>query len=717
MPRAMSAPLRERVVVTRYGHAGEAEPEVDSGELSPQMARNIRGLFAATAAAMVALALWSWNAHGSNLIGAVGALGGRVLIGLLGAAAWAVPLELAAASWRQFAGRVLPFGRARALAVVVPAGCGCVLCHLLMPEVQYRGVPGGGALGVWVGDAMAWCFGWVGALALCGFAMAVTLIARGGSALEKAAATVDAVALLGQSTAVRASHLDELPCLPPAPAPLPTQPITIVAPAVAGGAPVRGRVVELEAGHFEFPSTTLLALGRAVEPGFSRAEVQRTADALVAQLESHGVLGRIDEVHLGPVVTTYELAPRSGTKVAKVAGLDDDLALGLAVDKVRVVRGKGRVGVEVPNARRKTVTLRQLLETRAWQAHQGALPLALGVGTAGEPVIGELTQMPHLLVAGATGSGKSVGLNAMIASLLFRCSPSELRLVLLDPKVVEFGTYEGIPHLLTPVVTEVDRALRALQWVGNEMNRRYQLLASAGVRDLSAYNQRCDPLPRIVVVVDEFADLLLSAPREVEAATARVAQKARAAGIHLILATQRPSVDVITGTIKANFPARVAYKVSQREDSRTILGRSGAEHLLGQGDMLMIPPGSSELRRVHGALIDEEEVRSLCAFLRTQSPPAYVDVSCEEAGGANERDEAVAASPRDDLYERSLELISADGYCSVSHLQRRLGIGYNRAAKLVERMELDGVAGNRRGPGRPKRLQSNDIGSSRLRAL
>jgi S-DNA-T family DNA segregation ATPase FtsK/SpoIIIE len=403
------------------------------------------------------------------------------------------------------------------------------------------------------------------------------------------------------------------------------------------------------------------------------------------------------------------------------------------------------VGFELPNKHRQMVSLREILEDPRWGESKAALPVAFGKDIAGQPVYGDLAKMPHLLVAGATGAGKSVGLNVMLASLLMKRTPDEVRLLMIDPKVVELRVFDGIPHMLLPVVTDMKKASLALRWAVDEMERRYQLFADAGARNITTYNERVDKvlkgelsvdklhprkhgkqvaqgidgeevlvdpvdderaddlpmptrLPYVVVVVDEFADLMMVAAKDVEAAIARLAQKARAAGIHVILATQRPSVDVITGMIKANFPARIAFKVSQREDSKTILGRIGAEHLLGAGDMLMIPPGASDLKRVHSAYISEDEVQAVCDHLREQGKPVYderiiaprEDEEGHELGGDAGGE---GGGSGDALYDKAVAAVATAGYCSISHLQRQLGVGYNKAAKLVERMEKEGVVG------------------------
>jgi S-DNA-T family DNA segregation ATPase FtsK/SpoIIIE len=497
--------------------------------------------------------------------------------------------------------------------------------------------------------------------------------------------------------------------------------------------------------NFKLPPTNIF-----IAPPPSRIEIDRpalhqNAELLVEKLAAYGVKGRVDAIQPGPVVTMYEFEPQSGTKISKIAGLSDDLAMALAAQKVRIVApipGKARVGFELPNEHRQTVYLRELLEDDRWDRMQGALPLAFGKDIVGAPVYQDLAKMPHLLVAGATGSGKSVGLNVMLASLLMKKTPDDVRLLMIDPKVVELAVFDGIPHMLLPVVTDMKKASLALRWAVDEMERRYQLFADAGARNLATYNQRVDKvrsgelsvaafaprrvgkvraqgpngeelllnttddespdaenyeperLPSIVLVVDEFADLMMTAAKDVESAIARLAQKARAAGIHVILATQRPSVDVITGMIKANFPSRIGYKVSQREDSKTILGRTGAEHLLGLGDMLCLMPGTNDLQRVHSAYISEDEVKDLCDYLRAQGTPVYDDNILRPRDDEEDPDGGGSVMVSDDpLYDRAVAIVAQAGYCSISHIQRHLSVGYNKAAKLVERMEKEGVVG------------------------
>lgn len=441
-------------------------------------------------------------------------------------------------------------------------------------------------------------------------------------------------------------------------------------------------------------------------------------------LDDYGVKGTIGDILYGPVVTLYELEPAPGIRSARVIGLSDDIARSLSVISVRIatVPGRNIIGIEVPNNMREIVYLSELLNTESWHRHTAKLCLALGKNIFGEPIYTNLAKMPHLLIAGTTGSGKSVGVNAMILSLLYRLSPDECRLILIDPKMLELSVYEGIPHLLTPVVTDPHKALAALKWAVREMERRYRLMSQLGVRNIDGYNQRInnaknqekvmtrriqtgfDPetgkptfeeqqiplelFPYIVVVIDEMADLMMVAGKEIEAAVQRLAQMARAAGIHVIMATQRPSVDVITGTIKANFPTRISFQVISKFDSRTILGEQGAEQLLGQGDMLFMQAGG-RIKRVHGPFVSDEEVDRVVQHLRSQGEPVYVeDVTVEPV---EENNNGRSGGSNDELYNQAINLVLQEGKASTSFIQRHLSIGYNRAAKIIEQMEKERI--------------------------
>jgi S-DNA-T family DNA segregation ATPase FtsK/SpoIIIE len=739
----------------------------------------------AAGAVLITLALWSYDARGGeNLIGPVGNKLSELLAKALGLCAWLLPIEMALTTLRLFGRRSIRLGVARGASTIVLLIVGCALIHLLMfGQVVFGGHLPGGVFGEVMGEVSRSLLGTIGSYIVCIAIITVTVLLRTSFSLLRGAKWLFGVMLsvaaklrtiwqqakaleaqrrlqvieeqsgdgFGELIDAGTSDQDAPTILEATPRSSSTPPTeqaarakksavggpiivppkvrttaSVQAPAATTPSPTKSKT---RSKPFVLPATASLDPYQDITINVDEKILKNNAARLVQKLAAYGVEGRVDEIHPGPVVTMYEFEPASGTKVSKIASLADDLAMALAAQKVRIVApivGKARVGFELPNSRRQTVSLRDILEDERWQEIEAELPIALGKDITGQPVYADLSKMPHLLVAGATGAGKSVGLNVMLTSMLFKKTPEELRLLMIDPKVVELAAYDGIPHMLLPVVTDMKKAALSLRWAVDEMERRYQLFADAGARNVQSYNERVErvlkgtlslerlapkrmkqlelgetseefkpeKLPHIVVVVDEFADLIMVAAKDVEAAIARLAQKARAAGIHVILATQRPSVDVITGVIKANFPTRIAFKVSQREDSKTILGRSGAEHLLGMGDMLMLPPGTGELKRVHSAYISEDELKAVCDFLRAQGSPVYderilkpreddVDGDADATGGKSD----------DEKYDRAVAIVSEAGYCSISHIQRQLGVGYNKAAKLVERMEKEGVVG------------------------
>ncbi|KQS83285.1 cell division protein FtsK [Rhizobium sp. Leaf453] len=540
------------------------------------------------------------------------------------------------------------------------------------------------------------------------------------------------------------------PILPATVLPTPTLPVpAVVATPVQIQTPLPVARIETPAmiteahlaisdGEYVFPPVDLLQ-----EPGFQETTIitqealEQSAGLLESVLEDFGVRGEIIDVRPGPVVTLYEFEPAPGVKSSRVIGLSDDIARSMSAlsARVAVVPGRNVIGIELPNPVRETVYFRELIESENYGETRFKLALCLGKTIGGEPVVAELAKMPHLLVAGTTGSGKSVAINTMILSLLYRLKPEECRLIMVDPKMLELSVYDGIPHLLTPVVTDPKKAVMALKWAVREMEDRYRKMSRLGVRNIDGFNARaatarakgetilCSvqtgfdrstgepvyeqeemdlaPMPYIVIIVDEMADLMMVAGKEIEGAIQRLAQMARAAGIHLIMATQRPSVDVITGTIKANFPTRISFQVTSKIDSRTILGEQGAEHLLGQGDMLHMV-GGGRIARVHGPFVSDEEVEKVVAHLKTQGRPEYlgtVTEDAEEAEEAVEEDGAVfdkgsmAEEDGNDLYDKAVKVVLRDKKCSTSYIQRRLSIGYNKAASLVERMEREGLVG------------------------
>ncbi|API53792.1 cell division protein FtsK [Rhizobium leguminosarum] len=518
-----------------------------------------------------------------------------------------------------------------------------------------------------------------------------------------------------------------------APAPQRTPPVAAVLPSPR----LAVRPERIDASGYEFPPRSLLQepperLGEIM----SQETLEQNAGLLESVLEDFGIKGEIIHVRPGPVVTLYEFEPAPGVKSSRVIGLADDIARSMSAlsARVAVVPGRNVIGIELPNVTRETVYFREMIESQDFEKSGYKLALGLGKTIGGEPVIAELAKMPHLLVAGTTGSGKSVAINTMILSLLYRMTPEQCRLIMVDPKMLELSVYDGIPHLLTPVVTDPKKAVMALKWAVREMEERYRKMSRLGVRNIDGYNDRVaqarekgetihvmvqvgfdkgtgtpieesqaldlTPMPYIVVIVDEMADLMMVAGKDIEGAIQRLAQMARAAGIHLIMATQRPSVDVITGTIKANFPTRISFQVTSKIDSRTILGEQGAEQLLGQGDMLHMQ-GGGRISRVHGPFVSDVEVEKVVAHLKTQGRPEYLDTVTadeeeeteEEEAGAVFDKSAMASEDGNELYEQAVKVVMRDKKCSTSYIQRRLGIGYNRAASLVERMEKEGLVG------------------------
>jgi len=516
----------------------------------------------------------------------------------------------------------------------------------------------------------------------------------------------------------------------PQPPAAPSGPRTIVPPPLRAKAtvvpppapqpevePLSKAPAERRIGDYTLPPLALLDAPKTARK-IDERELMDGARMLEEKCREFSVEGTVSQIHPGPVVTTYEFKPDAGVKYSKVTGLADDLCLAMQAESVLIDRipGKSTVGIQIPNHAREQISLRELLESETYRRSASKLTVALGKNIHGEPVVADLATMPHLLIAGSTGQGKSVGINSMLTSILYRATPDDVRLIMVDPKRLELGMYEDIPHLLTPVVVDPKQAANALRWAVREMEERYKTLAAEGVRNIEQYNRNilqaiaekrtpkngeyAKPLPFIIVLIDELADLMMVAGNEVEQSICRLAQMARAVGIHLILATQRPSVDVITGLIKANLPARISFRVSSKIDSRTILDGNGAEQLLGKGDMLFLPPASSRFMRLHGPYISEQESARLASFLRKQGKPQYDETITAEEKSLTD---GGIEMEKDELYDEAARIVVSSGQASISYLQRRLRIGFSRAARLVDMMEMEGLVSPAAG-GKPREV-------------
>jgi len=661
-----------------------------------------------------------------NHLGLAGALAAAVSYDLFGLGAWWLVLLPAVAAWLLWqgrgGGRMLPFWAAGLWALV--AGAAVLGAVGGVAKIAGASLPWGGQAGLAMAQGLAnaglWA-AWIFPLA----ALLAGLAGLGWSCWPVLGPLLRAPRLA--STLRDARFEPQAEAEPVLLRPEPALDLTAPVPAAAEAGPrikprlprpetVRGRASASGSrarGRFRLPPLDLL------EPGSGplapeRAEALRQISRLVEEkLADFGVQGKVKEVAPGPVVTRYEFKPAPGVKISKVAGLADDLAMVLKARSIRIVApipGKAVIGIEIPNPQREIVALRELLSSTVYQQAKGRLAVALGKDILGQPVVEDLTRTPHLLIAGATGSGKSVFINCLALSILYNATPDQVRILMVDPKRIELSAYADIPHLLYPIITSPKEATAGLRWAVREMERRYELLASLGVKNIDSFNQRLaksgpipvpdaepgedpqflEPLPYVLLFIDELADLMMVSSKEVEAMITRLAQMARAAGIHLVLATQRPSVDVITGLIKANFPARISFKVASRVDSRTILDQQGAEHLLGDGDMLFVPPDSTGLTRLHGAYVSEEEIARVTDFWRGQARPEY-DESIVAA--AAEGEEGELGLEADELYPEAVRLVMETGQASISYVQRRLKVGYNRAANMIEQMERDGIVG------------------------
>ena len=680
--------------------------------------KEVRGILALCVAAFGIAALAAFDpamkaADRSGLVGPVGFWLGWALFWASGYAGYLVPLALAFYGLRTFI-RTRIFNGWPALVGLglLLLGTTGLLASASTPSAEF-GSHWGGALGFWVAELLRRSVGRIGALLVLVtlVPLAVLFLTQISYAVlsRSLAAWIGrlrrrrrpfAVPIAGDAEVAVASPRIAEP--EPAAEPEPEPPLVVEPVKPRSGLVERGlawqetfdfRAEGLRA--FQLPPLALLKAPPASELKQTREELQANAEILKRKLQDFGVEGRIVQVNPGPVITGYEFEPAAGVKVNQIVNLADDLALAMKVAAVRVVGpvpGRGTVAVEVPNPEPATVYLREILVSPEFVESKGRLPLALGKDTIGTPYVTDLTAMPHLLIAGATGSGKSVGINAMLCSILYKIPPTDVRFLLIDPKRLELGVYEGIPHLMAPVVTDAKEAAARLRWIVAKMEERYRLLAGRGAKNIESFNREvgaAERLPYLVVVVDELADLMMTSAGEVQNSLVRLAQIARAVGIHLIVATQRPSVDVVTGLIKANFPARIAYQVASRVDSRTILDANGAEQLLGRGDMIFVPPGGSRQARLHGSWVSEDEVKAVCDFLRKQGTAVYEEAELPEEVAGNGGEPA----ERDEYYWEAVQLVIVQRQASISFLQRRLGLGYPKAARFIDMMEQDRIIG------------------------
>lgn len=736
------------------------------GSLSLQMRHRLReGLFIVSIACsiflFISLASYhsddpGWSTTGAETIanwgGRVGSWTGDIFLSLFGLVAYLFPFLMVLSSWLGLKEPALDpkvksiDGRIRAIGWFLLIASSCSLIGFYIHTTTHLPANTGGIIGDLLGRGLSLLFNKGGSTIffittlLCG-----TTLLTGFSWLKLVDRCGAKVSGLGAALKAYRSQLVFKPRLLPmkkldAPAEKPkrivreesapahTAPVIVAKPVVVKKPePIpEKKKVEIDPGlrlaQGELPPITLLNESPpSADKAFSNITFEELSALVEQRLSDFGVEVKVVAVHPGPVITRFELELAPGIKVSKITGLAKDIARSLSAVSVRVVEvipGKSVIGLEIPNENRELVTLRDMLESQRYIQSRSPVSLILGKDISGNSVVVDLAKMPHLLVAGTTGSGKSVSLNAMVLSFLFKATPDQLRLILIDPKMLELSVYDGIPHLLTPVITDMKDASNALRWCVAEMDKRYRLMASLGVRNLAGYNQKVsdaikqgqpipmpgmfvtdeasakltlEPLPLIVVIADELADMMMVVGKKVEDLIARIAQKARAAGIHLILATQRPSVDVITGLIKANIPTRVAFQVSSRIDSRTILDQQGAEQLLGHGDMLYLPPGAGVPIRVHGAYVADEEVHRVVAAWRSYGEPEYLEGVTDEAAEAGGGDGANGGGEQDPLYDDAVRIVTEAGKASISLVQRRLRIGYNRAARMMEEMENAGV--------------------------
>jgi S-DNA-T family DNA segregation ATPase FtsK/SpoIIIE len=709
----------------------------------------------------------------ANFAGRVGAFLGELSFQLLGYASYLLPAVVAVAGWHYFWCTKIDAAYTKMIGTAMLLACGSAFLGLTLGRVDFGPRPfrAGGYLGEWLGGFMSEYLSRTGSvIVILALIVAAVIIstqvsfgrlfsaifagmqnvgAQGVASfrlwreerrkaqqrrevLEKHGKKDSAVIAKGDKAEKKPAKIERpepaVPVRPaaremedePVAAAVRTPPVVKKAPAKTPMAPSlplpEPERVERRLGSYSLPPVSLLDAPKA-EQKIDERELMDSARLLEEKCREFNVEGSVSQIHPGPVVTTFEFKPDAGVKYSKVTGLSDDLCLAMQAESVLIDRipGKATVGIQIPNPNREAISLRELLEADAYTRSASKLTFALGKTIHGEPYMADLATMPHLLIAGSTGSGKSVGLNAIITSILYRATPDDVRMIMVDPKRLELGMYEDIPHLMTPVVVEPKKAANALRWAVREMEERYKTLASYGVRNIEQFNRNVRavlesgevpeegkpnrPLPFIVVVVDELADLMMVAGNEVEESICRLAQMARAVGIHLILATQRPSVDVITGLIKANLPARISFRVSSKIDSRTILDSNGAEQLLGKGDMLFLPPASSRHIRLHGPYISEQESARVASFLRKQGKPVYDESITEEEKTNNQE----LLYEKDDLYDEAARIVVQAGQVSISYLQRKMRIGFSRAARLVDMMEAEGLVSPATG-GKPREV-------------
>ncbi len=715
--------------------------------------------------------IFSWTAGGeaaspNNWIGGFGASLAAALYALFGLAAWAVTGVIFLLGWRRFWARPLPNPGTKAAGLLLLVFSVPMLLSLAFGRRKLYGeeMETGGIVGRALADAFRGRVGTTGAvlLAITFVVLAVPLATQVSLGDVFLRLRVRFAGVIGRLTVGWARHrdrrtkerlrrtvvtrhlekakkdpvsLEDIPFAPEDAPPIVREvpgpgkfSITKTKAAVKAKAafpaapkkrPEPQQSLPLTLDGYTLPPVSLLE--KRVEAGaIDRKALAETGRVIAAKCAEFGVEGEVTEYHPGPVVTTYEFRPAAGIKVNQVMGLSEDLALALSAESIRVERlpGRASVGIEVPNpGGGEIIAIRDVVESERFQSSRSPLTLALGKDIHGEPVVDDLRAMPHLLIAGTTGSGKSVGINSLITSILYKSSPDKVKLILIDPKMVELEMYESLPHLATPIITDPKKAANALRWAVAQMEERFQTLSDFGqVRNAEQYNAaikdpeavarvraqhpedpdlKLEPMPLIVIVIDELADLMMTAPKEVEESIVRIAQKARAVGIHLVVATQRPSVDVLTGVIKANLPSRIAFKVSSKTDSRVILDGNGAERLLGRGDMLFLAPGTSRLKRVHGAYVSVQETAQVVKFLRKQAKPQFDEEITKDRSESLARDDA--GDEMDPLYDEAARLVVREKMASISFLQRRMGVGFSRAGKLIDMMSRDGLLGPPRG--------------------